>query len=100
MPILIKGQGGKTWPTYALLDSGATTICILTDIADRADVKRKSLLVKLGTFDNEPVTDYREIAEFTISNLQGDFELTNKKCSGWKPFSNRGRETTYPISNS
>ena len=80
MPILIKGQGGKTWPTYALLDSGATTICILTDIADRADVKRKSLLVKLGTFDNEPVTDYREIAEFTISNLQGDFELTIKNA--------------------
>ena len=67
--------GGKKWPTYALLDTGANCSAITDDVLTKIDAPLKTLNIRLGTFDNNTVSQ-REVASFTVSNLSETFHIS------------------------
>ena len=74
MPVLVTA-GGKKWPTYALLDTGANCSAIIEDICTNIDAPVKNLEIKLGVFGHES-TKYRAVTSVVVSNLNEDFEIS------------------------
>ena len=66
--------GGKTWPTYALLDTGANCSAITDELCIKINAPLKTLNIRLGTFDQNSVSA-REVASFKVSNLTESFEI-------------------------
>lgn len=61
-------------PTYAMLDTGANVAGISRDLCGAINAPTKTIVVKLGTFD-KTTTSLREVASFTVSNLNRTFFL-------------------------
>ena len=66
--------GGKLCPTYTLLDTGANTSAITESLCLKLNPPRKSISVKLNTFDNTSNAK-RDITSFKVTNLDNTFEI-------------------------
>ena len=66
-------------PTYALLDYGATCSALSDDLAEKINVTTKTLRVKLETFDKTSTAE-RDVASFTVMNLNQDFSIEVKNA--------------------
>ena len=66
---------GKRRPTYALVDTGANTSAITESLCSELDAPRKSIGVKLNSFDNSSNAK-RAITSFKVTNLNNTFELS------------------------
>ena len=73
VPVLVTA-GGETWPTYALLDTGANCSAITDELALKIKANMKTLNIRLGTFDNNSVSK-REVTSFKVSNLSETFSI-------------------------
>ena len=73
VPVLVSA-GGRKWPTYALLDTGANCSAITDDLCHKIQAPLKTLNIKLGTFDKNDVSQ-REVASFSVSNLTETFKI-------------------------
>ena len=71
--------GEDTVPTYCLLDYGATCSAISDDLAMKIKVKTKTLCIKLETFDQSSTSE-RDVASFTVMNLNQDFSINVKNA--------------------
>ena len=74
VPVMVH-VNGKRRPTYALIDTGANTSAVTESLCKELGAPRKSISVKLNTFDNSSNAQ-REITSFKITNLSNTFELT------------------------
>ena len=72
---MLVSVGDRKWPTYALLDTGANCSAIIEEIAMNIRAPLTSLLIRLGTFNENTLCD-REVASFTVSNLTETFSIT------------------------
>ena len=66
-------------PTYALLDYGATCSALSDDLAEKINVTTKTLRVRLETFDKTSTAE-RDVASFTVMNLNQDFSIEVKNA--------------------
>ena len=73
VPVLVTA-GGETWPTYALLDTGANCSAITDELCVKINAPMKTLNIKLGTFDQNSISK-REVASFKVSNLTQSFQI-------------------------
>ena len=78
VPVLLK-SGLSYVPTYALLDSGATCCAIAEDLAISIKAKFETLTIKLGTFEQETISN-RPVASFDVSDLNQSFSISIKKA--------------------
>ena len=74
VPVMVH-VNGKRRPTYALVDTGANTSAITNSLCSELNAPRKSISVKLNTFDNSSSAK-REITSFRVTNLDNTFELS------------------------
>ena len=65
----------KRRPTYALLDTGANTSAVTDALCLELDAPRKSITVKLNTFDS-CTNAQRDITSFKVTDLSNTFELS------------------------
>ena len=73
VPVLVSAGGAK-WPTYALLDTGASVSAVNEEIVSKINAPLRTVAVELGTFNNR-TTSLWDVASFRVENLNENFSI-------------------------